>query len=599
LLYIQDVKSKLKNHKIKEEQVMKKKKVTALLLSCIMVLGMFAACGSESTDKDSTSTDSTAAGSEEIPVDSDNSMEGNASVDAKEVDYSEHETFTYWLYSTTNDYYASYSDNPVVQYLNEKFNVTLAFEQPVSGTEQDSLSLMFGTGEYTDVINLQQYTGSIAQLYEDGILVDIAEYLDYMPNLKNLIETDEDFARSIYDDEGRILGLIDYGLSDTVTWGGLVYRRDILDTMTGGNIAFPSGNDTPTTIEDWDYMLPLYKEYFENSGMMEYAPLIIPANGIFYYGELQSGFDCYHYYYAEDDKVKYGITEDGFYNYLAKLNEWYEAGYIYKDFASRTSDPFYVPNTALTYGGAAGIWYGTQGQLADQMSMAGLEFDVQPLSTPLDTENGASGKDVVFRATSRYGFGGAGVTTVCENIPKLLSVLDYLYSVEGGRLRSYGLTAEQIPADYTIYDSMGLEDGSYWFEGDKFMWNPNTAPGGGTVEQKNFCGYRMSGLGMNDDLYLLKDYLAEADEVWTAYDSVSTKTLLPDALSYPANEESTMKNNDVSLTDYINATVPKFIMGTMELNESTWEEFKGQITAYGIEENLRIQQEAYDRYLSR
>ena len=44
-------------------------------------------------------------------------------------------------------------------------------------------------------------------------------------------------------------------------WGGLVYRRDILETMTGGNIAFPSGNDEPTTVEDMDYMLELMKQY--------------------------------------------------------------------------------------------------------------------------------------------------------------------------------------------------------------------------------------------------------------------------------------------------------------------------------------------------
>ena len=41
--------------------------------------------------------------------------------------------------------------------------------------------------------------------------------------------------------------------------GGLVYRADILDVMTGGNPQFPSGNSEPTTIEDWEYMLPLFK----------------------------------------------------------------------------------------------------------------------------------------------------------------------------------------------------------------------------------------------------------------------------------------------------------------------------------------------------
>ena len=37
--------------------------------------------------------------------------------------------------------------------------------------------------------------------------------------------------------------------------------------MTGGNVEFSSGNEEPITIEDWDYMLLLFKQYFEAAGM--------------------------------------------------------------------------------------------------------------------------------------------------------------------------------------------------------------------------------------------------------------------------------------------------------------------------------------------
>ena len=42
-----------------------------------------------------------------------------------------------------------------------------------------------------------------------------------------------------------------------------------------------------------------------------------------------SGFGVNYYYYQENGEVKFFGLEDGFYNYLAKMNEWYEAGYIY------------------------------------------------------------------------------------------------------------------------------------------------------------------------------------------------------------------------------------------------------------------------------
>jgi ABC-type glycerol-3-phosphate transport system substrate-binding protein len=208
----------------------------------------------------------------------------------KTVDYSEHETFTAWLYATKSDFYSDYSENPVVRYLGNKYNITLQFQQPVSGTESDAMALMFGTGEYTDMIETTRYTGSLGDLYKDGVIIDIADYLGYMPNFKGHIDGDENIRRQFYDDDGRILTLRAIRTESELMWGGLVYRRDILETMTGGNIQFPSGNEHPTTIEDCDYMLPLFKTYFEKAGMKEDAPLIIPYFGFFGTGELASGF---------------------------------------------------------------------------------------------------------------------------------------------------------------------------------------------------------------------------------------------------------------------------------------------------------------------
>lgn len=101
-----------------------------------------------------------------------------------------------------------------------------------------------------------------------------------------------------------------------------MYRRDILETMTGGQVAFPSGTEDPSTIEDWEYMLDLMKKYFDASGMPETAGLIIPATGYFSTGELMAGFGIGGVDYIDNDgKAKYGIAEDTLYNYLTKMRE--------------------------------------------------------------------------------------------------------------------------------------------------------------------------------------------------------------------------------------------------------------------------------------
>jgi hypothetical protein len=465
---------------------------------------------------------------------------------------------------------------------------------------------MFGTGEYTEALEFSMYTGSISDLYEDGVIVDIVPYLDYMPNFKKAIETIPGFRRGVYDDDGHILAVKGYSEVAELVWGGLMYRYDILEQVTGGNIRFPSGNAEPTTIDDWDYMLPLFKKYFEDSGKTDYAPLIIPYNGSFYYGELGSGFGFNVDYYVEDGKVKHGLLDGGLYNYIVKLREWYRQGYIYKDFASRVNDRFYLPNPGLTYGGSAGVWYGNAGQLGGYMSRPeyGMIFDVRALSTPLDTAHGITKDMILERGVPHYdgagGDKGWGITTKCKNIPKLLAVLDDMYSDEGGLMRAYGLRKEQIPASDYTYAAAGLEDGIYWFDDDgNFIYNPLTTKGGGTIDLLAFYGVRLPGYNRNSfEINNVVEIQTTAHKTWTKYDGGS-KRKPPTALTYPPEEETVLANNTVTITDYVNSMLPKYIMGTEPFNEAVWEQFKKQLVAYGIEDCIKIRQAAVDRYLAR
>ena len=547
------------------------KKVLCLVLCCLIVTGLFG----------------TAA---------------FASGEAKPVDYSEHEEFTVWLYATPNDHYADYSENPVVQYLNEKFNVTLKYEQPASGTEQDSLSLMFGTGEYTDMIEVAMYTGSIRQLYADGVIVNIADYLDYMPNLKAALEKYPEFRRYAYADEGVILKIPNYRAIPEQIWGGMVYRRDILDTMTGGNVAFPSGNAEPTTVADWDYMLPLFKAYFDAAGMAHAAPLIIPYNGYFGFGEVGVGFDFAGLrFYVEDDTVKCGLLDAGLYDYLEKMNEWYEKGYIYQDFASRVNDPFYLPNTELTYGGAAGMWYGFANQLGSAMSMPeyGLEVDVHVAANPLN--EGVDASTLLNRRAPIFETQGTGsvVTTKCKNIPKLLSIFDFLYSDEGSMIATVGLTKEQLPKNHAIYEANGLMDGVYWYEGDRMVINPLMSLVGGKLELPYMAGHRMPHFDRSDIITEYSDeYSKIADAAWGAHDGGS-KAVLPTVLSYTLEDERYIKDFTVALSDYVNAMIPKFIMGSEKLTPESYQAFVDQVNALGMEKCLALQQEAYNSFMSR
>lgn len=566
--------------------------------------GLLAACGSSpdsdtDSSEESTSTSTDASGEVEETLGAD--------------DLTKSCTITAWLYKDDYKLYDTYDENPGVQYLEERFNVDLQFQQPAMGSETEQFSLMLGTGSYTDVFDLSYSTEGTITLYEEGVIQDLAPYLEtYMPNYYEWINRDEnaDVKRALYDDEGHYLtlplGLIEEG-DEELMWGGLLYRYDILETMTGGNVEFPSGNDVPTTVNDMEYMMELYYEYFNAAGLTDYACLILPYQGYFQTGELLSGFGATGSYYIDVDgrTVLFGPAQDTFYNYLVKMHEWYEEGYIYPDFASRTNDTFYLPNTSLTYGGSAGVFYGLLSQTGDAMSMPeyDLNVEVKGMAAPADTENGIETPLSYLslradRATMNNT--GYAVSTSCseEKLIRFLTLSDYLYTEEGAMLRSYGLTAEQAEG-IALYEELGLEDGYYWWDGDEFVYNPLTTPDGGEYYDANYTNWLKPGRlpGKSNNYYnvaMQPEKNIEADAQWTKYGNSQN---YPSSIALNASDADRVSTLYTTLYDYIDSMVPRFIMGSEELTEESFKAYVDQLYSYGLDEYIEIYQEYYNDYM--
>ena len=264
---------------------------------------------------------------------------------------------------------------------------------------------------------------------------------------------------------------------------------------------------------------------------------------------------------------------------------------------------FFLPNTALTYGGTAGVFYGLITQVGSQMSKPeyGLNFDVRPIPSPLSTADGVT-EFANFQRNPHYENGGVGwaFTAQCGNLPKLLSIFDYLYGEEGKWLK-HGLTKETGSAENPYYVAAGLQEGLYWFEDGKRVVNPLLNTMGNYT---GFFGVRLPGMVRADAATspVLAEAYALTEPAWEPYPNAKYPKL-PGAAGQGATrtleEEAVYTPNNVRITDYINAEVPKFIMGTQSLNDQTWENFKAQLRNLGIEENIRVQQAAYDRWLKR
>lgn len=526
----------------------------------------------------------------------------NIEIEKSEID--DTETLQISIFSQADDQgEAVIYDNEVIKYFQEQYNLKFEFQYPPQGSETEQLNMMYGTGEFTDLIDMNFNTENLTSLYEEEVIYNLTPYMEtYMPNYLKYLENNLDVKSAISDDNGNIYTMTVIQEAP-IQWGGLVYRKDILDTMTGNNIEFPSGNNTPTTIKDWDYMLPLMKQYFDASGMAESACLILPATGYFSTGELISGFGIGGAQYVNDGTVKYGISEDNFYNYLTKMNEWYEKGYIYSDFASRTQDLFYLPNTALTYGGAAGVWFGFNAQLGGAMSLPdyNLFMDTEAISAPADTENGVDTPLGIYldsgRASANIGW---AISTACDEdkLIRIMNAFDYFYSEEGARTKTMGLSAEQGAVDLESYKKVGITNGTrkngtneWTDEMDKCLdekvgaFGANRLPGI-MVEYKTRSVDLIDGVDLNKI----------ADEIWTVY---GNENVYPLAVSLTPDETDKLNKIETNIQDYANPMIVKFIMGIEELTEESFKSYQEQLESLGLSQMLEIRQDAYDRYIEK
>lgn len=253
--------------------------------------------------------------------------------------------FTWWIYKTDSDgqYYEDYEQSPVAQYINQQYwdienggigtaengvQLKLSYLVPITGSEQDNFNTMMSTGEYPEILDLVSSPDSPQALYENGILMDITEYVEkYMPNYVAYLDANPELKPlvQVADEEGNAHYYAVYAFMDGVEdpWEGTCYRRDWIvkyaepteyvwdwesdyvkekghpevtplakaleeDNLEGwkenevtsfssdygdnpaetysDNVIFPSGTSDPLTISDWEWMLEAFEKAIEERG---------------------------------------------------------------------------------------------------------------------------------------------------------------------------------------------------------------------------------------------------------------------------------------------------------------------------------------------
>lgn len=337
------------------------------------------------------------------------------------------EAYSIWLsVDGSGSFYESYNDNPVIRYITEfnTFNgkkINLQFKSTLASGINEVLTTKFATQDLEDVMDLSSATQTAVQLYEDGLILDLTDYVEaYMPNYLAYYEAHPEqkkYAVTLLDTDGdgvkeeRFIHLNNISDQVKTPFMGYLYRRDWLvkygthpegsplagqpfsgrwteDGVWTDDIIFPSwytpkgeayrahidpdwdGSD-PVFISDWEWMMGILQTALAGEGVADGYVTTIYYTGYNMCGDLVSSFGGStngHYYLGSDDLQHFGGADDDFMHYLECMHVWYSNGWLDPLYYTHTTDLMWEIDSTNTYAGKVGLFQG-------YMEISGKQLD--------------------------------------------------------------------------------------------------------------------------------------------------------------------------------------------------------------------------------
>ena len=538
-----------------------------------------------------------------------------------------------WLLDITPDsyYYVDYEENPVAKYWENMewtsdgttAKISIEFDEPLAGSETDHFNNMIATGEYADVMGMQNASDTPASLYDQGVVIDLTDYVDkYMPNYKQWLEDNPVYARQMtsrIDGEDRILML--YNVNDAVgsPWECFMYRRDWLakygtnpetgEAFTGGwnedktewtdDVVFPSGGTNPVYISDWEWMFDIFTKALEAEGITDGYAMQMMYTGYYEDGDLTSSFGGGRIgtYVTADGQTAYGGDTDSARAYLECMNTWYENGWLDPEFEENSSDTaFFTIDIDSVYNGKVGMWIGVTNQLENMLATgadpeAGLDdICVKGAAQPINDIYGTDEcKNVIPDTFYQNTMFTSGVVLTdkaeAKDIGKLLTAIDYFYSREGSKMLTMGLDADQqAEAQDPLYIEYGLDDGAYSVEtrdGEEWLVAaPEIMTTDGLLDAA--CGMRLVGLGAqkNKDIGYSAGQMESMDQSIMYEATGNLGVAYTGLLSSETSAELSLVNTSVDT--YLAVSIPDFITGRSDINDDAeWQAYCDELESLG------------------
>ena len=498
-----------------------------------------------------------------------------------------------------------------IKQIKEQFGIDIQCKPISNDAWETQRTLMFSSDTLPDiVVNAKMQISDANKYGEQGYLLPINKYLDYMPNLKAIMEKYPNYEKAITAPDGNIYGITMLNSFDPPAPSQL--NRVYINKTWLENV----GMEAPETLDELYEVLKAFKEQDANGNgdPNDEIPMMFNEEVYWYvqmsildaYGIHSTQLDC-SLSFDENEELFIGNLDEGYKEFLRYMNKLYSEGLIDVEcFTLKQQDVESKARENL---------YGVIGTTSSPAITCGLggeaDFDWEIIPTftlnegdekvaTIKQEQIATTMNVLINANTEYpeaicrlidyfysdegtlsstqGFEGTGVEFV--EVPFLdgVETAQLLWNKEDGTYKNAGEFRQQfsvIEGAFKIYVDSWMKPEGIVREADEETYEKLRSQDVATHVANGFSGW----------MVFAEDYLRYEDFTFA-------KQVPP--LVYSSEEASEVSTLLTDLSTYFKVSRAQFITGELDVDKD-WDGYVEKANAMGAERLLELQKATYER----
>lgn len=467
---------------------------------------------------------------------------------------------------TVNSFMPEDGVSEIMKVAAEKTGVELKCNVSKNMTDyEQAFSVMLASNELTDVISLP---GSEADKYgSSGALQPLNELIDkYAPNIKAFLEKNSNLRKEITSMDGKIYYLPFIYDTDAMKVSTVWYiRQDWLDKL---------GLKKPNNVSELHDVLLAFKENDPNGNGIKdefgfFSRAMDPC-------ELLVLWDAKPDYYIEDNVVKYGPAQPEYKEAVKNIAKWYKEGLIDPEIYTRINSR----DVALSrnIGGCCLDWAGSTAQYNDTLKDVIPGFELDWMLPPVNS----AGK-ILNYASRDQNYGNGWAISISNKYPEeTIKFFDYWFTEEGSILANYGIEGK----DYEMVDGQPKFKDEL-LHADKPL-----------LDILRNSGAQWTEMSYVQDFNYEKQWLPEkAKQAMETYQNQVEFVKRYPSINLSEEEKEKINSADTDIKYRLKEVTQQWILGQMDV-ETTYDSVLKEFKQFGLDEAVKMRQQAYDRYIN-